>query len=461
MARATILVVGRIARLSRLPLGSLRDAAEGAVRRWRGEAPGAVTADLRRRGADRTRSVLGEAKGGALKAGQLLATVDALFPADPEATWQSALATLPADNPAMPFADLEPTLIDELGQDWRQHFTEFSTAAAAAASLGQVHRARWNDGRDVAVKIQYPGIAEALRVDIVAVSVFTRFAALIAPGMALPPLVAEMRDRLSEELDYRREATVQRAFVRAYADDDVIVPKVVHATERVLVTEWLDGTPFTDLAPRNPADGSPGQADQSTRDAAALAYMRFAVSGPERSGWLHTDPHPGNFRWTPDGQLGVLDFGSALPMPDGMPATFGTLIRLLQEAGSTPSSARGVGTTGIDADLRDALEREGFISPGSRVDAVKLRDYLSPFTEPSRHETFTFTPEWLSTHFGRLGDPRNPDFAVALQLRMPPEHLFTHRVWLGVVGVLCQLRATVPVRAEVTRWLPGLDAGDR
>ncbi len=100
---------------------------------------------------------------------------------------------------------------------------------------------------------------------------------------------------------------------------------------------------------------------------------------------------------------------------------------------------------------------EGFVRPGSEVDPIKLRDYLSPFTEPSRHEVFSFTPEWLEAQFGRLGDPRNPDFAVALQLTMPPEHLFTHRVWLGIVGVLCQLEARCPVRTVLDRWLPGLD----
>lgn len=421
----------RLARLATIPAGSLAYAGVGAVRRARGEDPAAVTADLRGRSAARTRRVLGEAKGGALKAGQLLSTVDALFPADPEGTWQRALAQLPADNPPVPYADLVPVLAAEVPSG---HLSAIDRTAAAAASIGQVHRARWHDGRDVAVKVQYPGVAEALRVDIAAVSAMTRLTALVAPGMALPPLVSEMRDRLAEELDYRREGRVQQAFADAVAaDPDVAIPGVVHASPRVLVTDWLDGTPFTALA----------DAPQADRDAAGLAYMRFLLSGPARCGWLHTDPHPGNFRMTADGRLGVLDFGSALAMPDGMPATFGRLITALRLEDPVA--------------IRSALEAEGFVRPGSGVDAIKLRDYLAPFTEPSRHEIFTFTPEWLRSQFGRLGDPRNPDFAVALQLTMPPEHLFTHRVWLGIVGVLCQLRATIPVRGEVMRWLPGLE----
>lgn len=424
--------LARVARLAALPTGQVGDVVIGALRRRRGQDPDAVAADLRRRGAARMTRVLGGAKGGALKAGQLLSTVEALFPADPERTWQRALAALPADNPPVPFAILEPVLVDQLGSGWAA-LVDLDRSAVAAASIGQVHRGRWHDGRDVAVKIQYPGVAQALRVDIGVVSALTRVSALVAPGMALPPLVAELRDRLVEELDYTREGRVQTAFAQAWADDaDVVVPAVVHATPQVLVTRWLAGTPFSALDVEA----------QPVRDRMGLAYMRFLLSGPARCGWLHTDPHPGNFRRTPDGRLGVLDFGSALALPDGMPQSFGRLIRTLRL--EDPAA------------IRTGLVAEGFVRPGSTVDAVKLRDYLAPFTEPSRHDVFTFTPEWLRAQFGRLGDPRNPDFAVALHLAMPPEQLFTHRVWLGIVGVLCQLRATIPVRGEVERWLPGL-----
>ncbi len=394
-----------------------------------------MTAALRDRAAARLRRVLGEARGGALKAGQLLSTVSALLPADPAGTWDTALAALPADNPPVPLTALEPVLAAELGAGWRGRVGRLEVPAAAAASIGQVHRARWPDRRDVAVKVQYDGIAEALRDDLAVVSGATRLAALVAPGMALPPLVAELRDRLVEELDYRREAQVQTAVREGFAGE-VTVPEVVLATRRVLVSEWVDGIPFTQL---------PDVADQATRDAAGTAYMTFLLSAPARSGWLHTDPHPGNFRWMgdgPDGHLGVLDFGSALPLPDGMPPTFGRLIAVLQ---------------GPESGTVEGLRRAGFLRAGADVDARALRGILAPFTEPSTHEVFTFTPEWLRGTFGPLGDPRNPDFAVAMQLTMPPEHLFTHRVWLGVVGVLCRLRATVPVRSIVTRWLPGLE----
>ena len=396
-----------------------------------------MRADLRQRNAERTRRVLGELKGGALKAGQLLSTVEALLPQDPDAAWSRAVSALQERNPGVPFAELEPVLRAELGPRWRDRLRDLEEDALAAASLGQVHAATWEDGRRVAVKVQYPGVREALRTDVRTVAAMSRVAAVVAPGLALPPLVAELRDRLLEELDYLREARVQRAFAEAYAGDpDVHVPSVVEATPRVLVQDLVAGTPLADVARGG---------DGATRDAAALRYQLALVSGPERAGWLHTDPHPGNFRVLDDGRLAVLDFGSALPMPDGMPRTFGALIRALADGDAATVGAR----------LRDG----GFLRPDRRVDVEALRDVMAPFSEPARHDVFTFSRAWLRTQFGRVNDPRNPDLAVAMQLTLPAEHLFTHRVWLGMVGVLCQLEATIPVRPVLERWLPGFAEG--
>jgi predicted unusual protein kinase regulating ubiquinone biosynthesis (AarF/ABC1/UbiB family) len=242
-----------------------------------------------------------------------------------------------------------------------------------------------------------------------------------------------MRVRLLEELDYVHEARVQRRFVDAYGDDDeVVVPDVVLARARVLVTGWMDGTPLAVVAQT---------ADQPTRDGIAVRYQRFMLGAPARTGLLHTDPHPGNFRLLDDGRLGVFDFGSSLHLPDGLPPSFGRLIAALTCGGPDE----------VDAALRQA----GLVREGQALDVAKLMDYLAPFSEPARHEMFRYSRSWLREEFGRVNDPRNPDFATALQLTIPPEQLFTHRVWLGVVGVLCQLEAQVPVRAELARLLPG------
>ncbi len=429
-------MLGRTLRLLSLPAGALVLAAEGRLRTLAGADHERVRTELRARNTERTRRVLGELKGGALKAGQLLSTVEALFPSDPSATWRETLTGLQQDNPALPFSDIEPVLVQELGPRWPTLFSSFDPVAAAAASIGQVHRATWADGRPVAVKVQYPGVREALESDVRAVSVLSRATALVARGLALPPLVAELRERLLEELDYLHEAAAQRRFALAYdADPRFVVPAVVQATPRVLVQQWLDGTPLARVAELG---------SQAERDRAAELYQLFLVSGPERAGLLHTDPHPGNFRITADGRLGVLDFGSTLRLPDGMPPTFGRLIAAL--------------LSGDEAAVLTRLREDGFLDPGRTLEVGKLIEYMAPFSEPARHERFTFSRDWLRGEFGRVNDPRNPDFGVALQLRMPSEHLFTHRVWLGMVGVLCQLEATVPVRAVLDRWLPGFSA---
>lgn len=423
----------RTAGLLSLPVGAAGLAVEGVLRRAAGQDPAAVAAGLRERNAARTARVLGNLKGGALKAGQLLSTVEALFPQDPEATWRESLGTLQDRNAALPFREVEPVLSSELGPQWRSLFSGFDQTAVAAASIGQVHRAVWADGRDVAVKVQYPGVREALAADVRTLSILSRAAALVARGLALPPLVRELRDRLTEELDYEHEGRTQTRFALAFADDpELCVPRVLRATHRVLVMDWLDGAPLSAVA---------RSGDQDERDQIAALYQRFLVSGPERAGLLHTDPHPGNFLLLPDGRLGVLDFGSSLELPGGMPATFGRLLAAL------------LGDDGDEVLRR--LREEGFVRPGMHVEVDKLVDYMAPFSVPARHEEFRFSRDWLRSEFGRVNDPRNPDFAVALKLDLPAEHLFTHRVWLGMVGVLCQLEATVRVRAVLQRWLPG------
>ncbi len=426
----------RTLRLLSLPAGAAALGVEGVLRRVVGQDREAVAKDLRARHAARTRRVLGELKGGALKAGQLLSTVEALFPQDPESTWRDTLATLQDANPSLPFAEVEPVLVAELGPAWRQRFSSFDTTAAAAASISQVHRAVWADGREVAVKVQYPGVREALTSDVRVLSLVSRAAALVARGLALPPLVAELRERLTEELDALHEARTQSSFAQAYAADaDVVVPAVVHATSRILVMDWLDGVPLSVVA----RTGS-----QAERDRVAGQYQRFLVSGPARAGLLHTDPHPGNFLALPDGRLGVLDFGSSLALPGGMPPTFGRLISAL---------------LADDADeVLRRLREDGFVRPGVQVDVRKLVDYMAPFSAPARYDTFHFTRAWLRSEFGRVNDPRNPDFGVALKLDLPAEHLFTHRVWLGMVGVLCQLEAEVSVGPVLRRWLPGFES---
>jgi predicted unusual protein kinase regulating ubiquinone biosynthesis (AarF/ABC1/UbiB family) len=425
----------RSASIGMLPVRALGRSATVHVRALAGGDRDALSNAARAATADDTRRTLGQLKGGALKAGQLLSTVETLFPQDPDGSWRAALTAMQQDNPGLPFAEIEPVLCAELGLHWRDHFEQFDQQPVAAASIGQVHRAIMQ-GEHVAVKIQYPGIAEVMVADVRALSLALRATSLVARGMAMPPLVAELRTRLGEELDYEQEASWQNTFEEAYRDDpDVLVPRVLLASRRVMVSQWLDGVPFAQLA----LSGTPEQ-----RDHAGKLYQRFFLDSPTRAGLLHTDPHPGNFRLVGH-RLGVLDFGSVLVTPGGLPQTFGRLI-----AGMLVGDAQAV---------ERRLRQDGFIKPGRRLEVDKLAGYLRPFTEPARHETFSYSRQWLRSTFGTINDPRNPDFAVALQMNMPAEQLFTHRVWLGLVGVLSGLNATVPVRSELIRYLPGFAQG--
>lgn len=255
------------------------------------------------------------------------------------------------------------------------------------------------------------------------------------PGLDIKPLVAELQARVAEELDYDLEADAQQRFAAAFAGDPhIVVPGVVAHTDKVLVGEWLDSD--RSLA-RLIADGT-----QDERNHFGEVYVRFLFSGPSRAGLLHADPHPGNFRIMTDGRMGVVDYGAVARLPDGgLPEIIGRLMR-----------------HAVDDDydaVRDGLQEAGFIKPGVAVETEALRDYLSPFVEPAIEDTFTFSREWMRDQFGRLNDPRQPEFTTMLKINLPPEFLLIHRVWLGGIGVLSQLGAEAPYARILEESLPG------
>lgn len=424
--------IARAGRLTAMAAVMVGRSARSRVRIWRGADPVTVREATSKANAETMRTTLGSLKGGAQKAGQLLSTVDSLLPAG---DWQDAMVSLQEAAEPLPFAEVEGVLVEQWGPRWRSRFAEFDETPVAAASLGQVHRARTADGVDVAVKIQYPGVAEALRADLTGLGWALRAAALVSPGMAAAPVIHELRTRVGGELDYRQEAQAQRRFAAAFAgDDDFVVPAVIDGGERVLVSEWIDGIPLGRVAESD---------DDEFRSLVGQRFERFSLCGPARVGLLHADPHPGNFRVLPDGRLVIFDFGAVVPMPGGLPESFGHLIAAMR--------------SDDPAEVRARLVRAGLVRQAAELDVEALMDFLGPFSDPSRHEQFTFSPEWLRGQFAREHDPRNPDYAVALQLTIPAEQLMTHRVWLGVVGVLSRLRATVAVLPELRRWMPSID----
>ncbi len=425
--------VTRTAKLATLPLGIAGRATLGLGKRLGGKPAEAVAAELQARTAEQLFQVLGQLKGGAMKAGQALSVFEAALPEDVAAPYRAALTKLQEAAPPLPAATVHRVLSEELGPDWRDRFARFDDVPAAAASIGQVHRAEWADGREVAVKIQYPGAGPALLGDLKQLSRFARMFAVLSPGLDVKPLLAELRERVAEELDYRLEAESQQAFADAYAGDpEVAVPQVVTGSERVLVTEWMEGVPLSAIV----RDGTPEQ-----RDRAAGLLARFLFSSPVLVGLLHADPHPGNFRLLPDGRLGVLDFGAVARLPDGSPEPIGRITRLALD--------------GDAAGVLQALTDEGFVKPGIDLDAQAVLDYLLPLLEPVRADTFRFTREWLRAEAVRLGDPFSPAAALGRQLNLPPAYLLVHRVTLGTIGVLCQLSGEAAFRTEMARWQPG------
>ncbi|MGC0206117.1 ABC1 kinase family protein [Streptomyces levis] len=432
--------VTRTAKLAALPLGIAGRATWGFGKRIVGESAELVGRELQQRTAEQLFKVLGELKGGAMKFGQALSVFESALPEEVAGPYRAALTKLQEAAPPMPTRTVHGVLQERLGEGWQELFLEFEDKPAAAASIGQVHRAVWHDGREVAVKVQYPGAGEALLSDLNQLSRFSRLLGPLIPGMDIKPLIAELKDRVSEELDYGLEAQAQQAHAEEFTDDpDVLVPHVVHQSEQVLITEWIDGIPLSEII----SDGT-----QEQRDRAGQLLARFLFSGPARTGLLHADPHPGNFRLLPGGpdgeddwRLGVLDFGTVDRLPGGLPATIGESLRMTLD--------------GEAEAVYELLCTEGFVKETIELDPDAVMDYLLPIIEPAQVEEFTFTRGWMRSQAARVADPRSPAYQLGKQLNLPPAYLLIHRVTLSTIGVLCQLGATVRLREELEEWLPG------
>jgi len=427
--------VTRAAKLARLPIGLAGRTAVGVGKRLGGRPAERVAQEIQQRTADQIFRVLGELKGGAMKLGQALSIFEAAMPPEIAGPYRATLTRLQESAPPLPASTVHRVLAEDLGEDWRSSFASFSDTPAAAASIGQVHKAVWRDGRDVAVKIQYPGAGRALLGDFNQLARLGRLFGVLMPGLEVKPLLEELRDRIAEELDYGMEAAAQRAFAAAYRNDpDFYVPDVVTAFPHVLVTEWMDGTPLSAVI----SGGS-----KPDRDRAGILLVRFLFSGPSRAGLLHADPHPGNFRLLPDGRLGVIDFGAVDHLPDGLPPFFGRLLRIMH----TPDANIDLGE--VERELRD----HGFLRPGISVDLDALHAFLAPLAEPSAVESFKFSREWMRDEAARVTDLRASN--ISRKFNVPPSYVLIHRVSTAGIGVLCQLECEGEFRAEVIRWIPG------
>ena len=422
----------RGARLAALPVSYAGRRAVSVGRRLGGQPAELVAQQVHVRTAEQLFTVLGDLKGGAMKVGQWLSAMEAALPDQVAGPYGDALTRLQEAAPALPTSVINNVLVEDLGPGWRETLRDFQDQPAAAASVGQVHRATWQDGRAVAVKVQYPGAGEALAVDLRQLDRFVPLVRVAAPGVQAGDLFRQLREHVLSETDYPQEAAAQEAFRAALLDDpDYLIPAVVGAAGRVLISEWVDGTPVAEVA----RTGS-----HLERDRVGALIVRFLLSSPVRVGRLHGDPHPGNFRLMPDGRLAVLDFGSTLAMPHGWPARMTALLAAARDGDSS-----AVAQIAADAGLLDPEE----------VTGADLVEVLSPLLEPLRVEHFAFSRGWLRGQTLRFSDPRGKAARVQRKLRIPVKYLLVQRVGAGTTGVLCSLGARVNVRQEAAAWLPG------
>ncbi|GAB0106926.1 AarF/UbiB family protein [Nocardia sp. JMUB6875] len=427
----------RSAKLAALPMGIVarRMTATGKAI-MTGAERGTIDEALIDKAADEVFRVLGELKGGAMKLGQALSVAEAAVPPKFADRYRDALTRLQNQAPPMPIAQAHRVLDEQLGTRWRERFAEFEDRPVAAASIGQVHRAVWKDGRVVAVKIQYPGADVALMSDLKMLQMLTGTFGVFMPGVDVRALIDEFVARTADELDYRIEADHQRRFAKAFADDArFFVPKVIASAPKVMVTEWMDAVPLNRII----AEGTVEQ-----RNRAGLLLAEFGLSSPQRVGFLHCDPHPGNYQLLPDGRLGILDFGATVALPDGLPPVVGELARL--------------GMAGDYDRLLEALRANGFVRPGHDLDLEPIKNVVAPIVAEFQGDTVHITRRMLQEHMTRSMDMKNMSVNNTFAVRVPPELpdlVMLGRVLGGIIGVCAQLDAEGPFLGLVEQWLPG------
>jgi predicted unusual protein kinase regulating ubiquinone biosynthesis (AarF/ABC1/UbiB family) len=466
-----VLPTGALRRTSRLAVLPLRHAARTAATASR--LSRAASDQVAARTAEQLFATLGELKGGAAKLGQAMSVFEAAMPAEVAAPYRSALRRLTDAAPTMPAEVARRVVAADLaaayGPGWHKRLVAFDDTPTAAASIGQVHRGQWRDdsGRvvDVAVKVQYPGVGNALRSDLRQARLLARVMARLT-RLDVSGLADELASRIVEELDYSREGRVQAQVAAAFAGrapealaaahaagvreppgrTDVTVPAVYAATPRVLITGWLEGASLSTLLDGRTDLLPPGWRELDSNDAANLAarLLGHAIYAPAAcTGWMHADLHPGNFLLLPGGRLGMLDFGAVAATPGGIPAPFGQLAAAVL-TGDGPAAIR--------------LARQvGALAPDAEVDPQLILELLHPVAATGAADSFTYSRPWLRRLMVHLTAPR---FASALRtLTPPPDYALVWRATLSAAGLFAQLGATGPTRGFHLAYSPGFRDG--
>ena len=371
------------------------------------------------RTAEQVAEALGHMKGALMKVGQMASYLDQGLP-EPI---REQLAQLQADAPPMAPELAAEVVRNELGAAPTKIFDTWDPVPFAAASIGQVHRAITTDGHAVAVKVQYPGVDEAIEADLANAGLLVQIIGMVFPGVEPEPIVEELKVRLREELDYTLEARNQRLFADYYDDHPFIsIPPVIAdlSSRRVLTTELAEGARFDELLTWSPAE----------KDLAAETIYRFVFGSLYRLGSFNGDPHPGNYLFNPNGRVTFLDFGLVKHFTSDE-------IRQL----ATMSEAFAV-----ERDMtrfRQVIADTGFLKHDDRFTDDQIRDYFLHFWAfVMRDEPMTTTPEWSSESVRRFFDATGPHGEIMRAANVPASFVILQRINLGLGAVLGELHAT-------------------
>jgi predicted unusual protein kinase regulating ubiquinone biosynthesis (AarF/ABC1/UbiB family) len=381
-------------------------------------------------------SALGTMKGAAMKLGQVMSFLDVgLVPEEYRDEFQRKLGELRDAAPNVRFADMRKVVESELGEKLSEAFAEFDETPIAAASIGQVYRARLHDGREVAVKVQYPGVAQAVRADMQNLGMILRLMKRIAPGLDVKATAEEVRSRIGDELDYELEAQNQRSLARIFRGHPfIVVPDVVTSLtrEKVIVSEFVSGLGFDAIK----------QLDQATRDRVGEIVFRFFFGCMYRHHQFSGDPHPGNFLLQDDGKVAFLDFGLFKVMP--------------KELIEIELACQRAGHEGDGDELKRIWTETGFIKHPDNFRPDKL---LAQFRDATwwyvLDEDIELTPEIATQVMIDMSDPRSQHFGQMRHETLPADHLFGRRVEMLTLAVLSQLRCHLNFHRIAREWIYG------
>ncbi|MHB8657063.1 MAG: ABC1 kinase family protein [Solirubrobacteraceae bacterium] len=430
--------VGRTAKIGGLAAGqAIRQAGTRAANITRTREGRSAALERRHiEAAEQIVSALGTMKGAAMKIGQVMSFLDVgLVPEEYREEFQRKLAALRDAAPTVTFKDMGKVIEAELGERVSDVFADFDEQPIAAASIGQVYRATLPDRRVVAVKVQYPGVAAAVRADMQNLGLILRLAKRIAPGMDPKAIGEEIRLRIEEELDYELEAQNQRALARIFRGHPfIVVPGVVTSLsrERVLVSEYVHGTGFEALK------GYP----QEQRDRIGEILFRFYFGCLYRHHQFSGDPHPGNSMLLDDGRMAFFDFGLFKRMPASAVDLEIQVARAVIEGDQETIMRLGAQT--------------GFFPEPEKFDSDKVLDHFRAATAWYTEDDYIqLTPEWATQVLIDMSDPRSEYFGQMRHENAPPDHIFGRRMEVLTLAVISQLRARGNFHRIAREWFYG------